>query len=317
MRIPHATSLSLCLLLLGSACRSSTSPIAQRSLSEARALALSPAGGDRPVDREILRMQERLGHGPTADDWVLLGQAWVQKARASGDSGLYLAAEGASTAALAMAPGHAAALGLRALVLLDQHRSPGPASRRGPCWPAVPRISWRWRRSPTRPWRWGTSPEALRLGPAPPRSEARSRSIRSRCPPPMGDRRRRRGEASLRPGDRGRTWRPGPGAGRMDDRAGRRGLLERGRPRRGVGRRAARRSRWCRSTGRRWCSGGVASWGRETTPVPVVCSSAPTLRSLWSRPDGCWQTPGGTPATAPAPSAREPARPRREGRATR
>ncbi|MGZ3444725.1 MAG: tetratricopeptide repeat protein [Myxococcaceae bacterium] len=122
MRIPHATSLSLCLLLLGSACRSSTSPIAERSLSEARALALAPTGGGRPADREILRIQERLGHGPTADDWVLLGQAWVQKARASGDPGLYLAAEGASTAALAMVPGHAGALGLRALVLLNQHQ---------------------------------------------------------------------------------------------------------------------------------------------------------------------------------------------------
>ncbi|HZX43033.1 MAG TPA: tetratricopeptide repeat protein, partial [Myxococcaceae bacterium] len=66
-------------------------------------------------------LQERLRNGPGPDDWVLLGQAWIQKARRSGDTGLYLAAEGASVAALELAPGHRGALGLRAQALLNQH----------------------------------------------------------------------------------------------------------------------------------------------------------------------------------------------------
>jgi tetratricopeptide (TPR) repeat protein len=123
MRFPHLASLCLCLGMLGTACRSSTPPSsAERTLAEARAVALARPGGDDPVDREILRLQERLAQSPSADEWVLLGQAWVQKARRSGDAGLFLAAEGAATAALAVASGHGAALGLKALVLLNQHQ---------------------------------------------------------------------------------------------------------------------------------------------------------------------------------------------------
>src|SRR6185503_6141865 len=92
------------------------------TVDEARALALTAPAGDGPVEREISRIQERLRRAPAPDDWVLLGQAWVQKARRAGDPGLVLGAEGASIVALSMMPGHRGALGLRALVLLDQHR---------------------------------------------------------------------------------------------------------------------------------------------------------------------------------------------------
>jgi tetratricopeptide (TPR) repeat protein len=121
MRLLHATTLAS-LLVLGAACRSSSSPASAPTLAEARALALAAPAGDAPVDREISHLQDKLRRLPTTDDWVLLGQTWVQKSRRAGDAGLILAAEGAATAALAMAPGHRAALGLRALVLLDQHR---------------------------------------------------------------------------------------------------------------------------------------------------------------------------------------------------
>ena len=121
MRLLHAAMLAP-LLVLGAACRSSSSPASAPTLAEARALALAAPAGDAPVDREIARLQDKLRRLPTPDDWVLLGQTWVQKSRRAGDAGLILAAEGAATAALAMAPGHRAALGLRALVLLDQHR---------------------------------------------------------------------------------------------------------------------------------------------------------------------------------------------------
>jgi tetratricopeptide (TPR) repeat protein len=121
MRRLHATSISL-LLLLGVACRSPSAPVAGPTVDEARALALTAPAGDGPVEREISRIQERLRRAPAPDDWVLLGQAWIQKARRAGDPGLVLGAEGASIVALSMMSGHRGALGLRALVLLDQHR---------------------------------------------------------------------------------------------------------------------------------------------------------------------------------------------------
>lgn len=120
MRAVPLTTLTL-LLVLGPAC-SRTAPAPGPSLEEARALALTAPGGDGPVEREISRLQKRLRHAPAADDWVLLGQAWIQKARRSADPGLTLGAEGASIVALSMVPGHLGALGLRTLVLLDQHR---------------------------------------------------------------------------------------------------------------------------------------------------------------------------------------------------
>ena len=121
MRLLHAASLSL-LLTSGVACRSSSAPASGPTLAEARALALTAPAGDAPVDRDIVRLQERIRRMPAADDWVLLGQAWIQKARRAADPGLVLAAEGASIAALDMVPAHRGALGVRALALLDQHR---------------------------------------------------------------------------------------------------------------------------------------------------------------------------------------------------
>jgi len=120
MRPVHVATLTL-LVVLGAACKRS-SPASGPSLEEARALALAAPGGDGLVDRDIARLQERIRHAPAADDWVLLGQAWIQKARRAGDPGLVLGAEGASIAALAMVPGHRGALGLHALASLDQHR---------------------------------------------------------------------------------------------------------------------------------------------------------------------------------------------------
>src|SRR5262249_58896450 len=98
MRPLHVTILTL-LVVLGAGCRRS-SPVSGPSLEEARALALAAPGGEGLVDREIVRLQERLRRVPAADDWVLVGQAWVQKARRAGDPGLVLGAEGASIAAL-------------------------------------------------------------------------------------------------------------------------------------------------------------------------------------------------------------------------
>jgi tetratricopeptide (TPR) repeat protein len=121
MHRAHAVILGVVALLLGAACKPRSQSPAQVELTEARALALAAPGGDGPLDRELLGIQERLRRDPMADDWVLLGQTWVQKARRSADPGLYLAADAAATLALEVKPGHRGALGLRGMVLLNQH----------------------------------------------------------------------------------------------------------------------------------------------------------------------------------------------------
>ena len=121
MHRAHAASILVAVLMLGAACKPSRPAPAGPDLAAARALALAAPGSDGRADRDILRIQERLRQTPMADDWVLLGQAWIQKARQAGDPGLYLAADGAATLALVMAPEHPGALGLRGLVLLNQH----------------------------------------------------------------------------------------------------------------------------------------------------------------------------------------------------
>ena len=116
----HAAILGIAVLLGGAACKRSQ-PAARVDLTEARALALAAPGGDGPVDRDLLSIQERLRQSPVAGDWVLLGHTWIQKARRGGDPGLYLAADGAATMALSLEPHHTGALGLRGRVLLNQH----------------------------------------------------------------------------------------------------------------------------------------------------------------------------------------------------
>ena len=96
MHRAHAAILGIALLLGGAACKRSQ-PAARVDLTEARALALAAPGGDGPVDRDLLSIQERLRQSPVAADWVLLGHTWIQKARRGGDPGLYLAADGAAT----------------------------------------------------------------------------------------------------------------------------------------------------------------------------------------------------------------------------
>jgi tetratricopeptide (TPR) repeat protein len=116
-----ATAALLTLLVPGTGCRSRSEATPRADLAEARALALAAPGGDGAIDREIRAVQERLRHAPLADDWVVVGQNWIQKARRSGDPGLYLSAGAAATLALQREPGHRGALGLRAVVLLNQH----------------------------------------------------------------------------------------------------------------------------------------------------------------------------------------------------
>ena len=83
-RAPAAAFL-IAALLTGAGCKPARPPAARADLAEARVLALGAPGGDGAVDRQILGLQERVRRAAVADDWVLLGQAWIQKARHAGD----------------------------------------------------------------------------------------------------------------------------------------------------------------------------------------------------------------------------------------
>jgi tetratricopeptide (TPR) repeat protein len=108
------------MLLLGAACKPSRTST-PHPLEDARALALAAPAGSEAVDQEIGTLQTELRRSPNAEGWFLLGQAWVRKARHTGDPGLYLSANGASALALALDANHRGALELRTLVLLNQH----------------------------------------------------------------------------------------------------------------------------------------------------------------------------------------------------
>lgn len=87
-----------------------------------RALALFKVTGTGSADDEIRKVQEQLTRLPKKHDlWILLGQAWVKKARQSSDPGFYLHADAAANIAVALEPGSRAAGNLRGLVLLNNH----------------------------------------------------------------------------------------------------------------------------------------------------------------------------------------------------
>lgn len=89
----------------------------------ARQLALSDPGGSGRVDREIKAIQKQLGAAAhKVDLWILLGRAWVRKARESTDPGFYLNANACADVALDIEPGDRMSLNLRGLVLINDHR---------------------------------------------------------------------------------------------------------------------------------------------------------------------------------------------------
>jgi len=93
------------------------------ALPSARLLAMAEAPGDAGADVAIRKVQELVQKLPNdADRWVLLGRAWVRKARESTDPGYYLNADAAATLALDAKPEHPLALELRGMVLLNAHR---------------------------------------------------------------------------------------------------------------------------------------------------------------------------------------------------
>jgi tetratricopeptide (TPR) repeat protein len=91
--------------------------------AEPNALALASTPGKTALDRRIDAQVRALRRNPARDDgWILLGRDWVRKARESSDPGFYLNADACASALLSSQPTHPAALDLRGLVLLNQHR---------------------------------------------------------------------------------------------------------------------------------------------------------------------------------------------------
>jgi len=88
-----------------------------------RQLALARSPGESAIDKEILALQQALEKGnETPDRWIVLGRAWVRKAREAADPGFYLNAKACADIALDAAPGDRAAQNLVGLVLLNNHK---------------------------------------------------------------------------------------------------------------------------------------------------------------------------------------------------
>jgi tetratricopeptide (TPR) repeat protein len=93
------------------------------AFTEGHPLAMRPVTGDAALDRRIGDLQERLRRGSRSpEDWAALAEAWVMKARADADPGLYHGAEDAARAALALRPELPRAFLVRGLVLMEAHR---------------------------------------------------------------------------------------------------------------------------------------------------------------------------------------------------
>lgn len=92
-------------------------------LSTARALAKAKPDRDSPADRDIERYQKMIERTPEKTDaFILLGRAWVRKARETADPGFYLNANACADLVIDMEPNNRLALDLRAAVLLNDHK---------------------------------------------------------------------------------------------------------------------------------------------------------------------------------------------------
>nr|WP_240806890.1 hypothetical protein [Polyangium spumosum] len=87
-----------------------------------RALALQKPNGSSVIDKEIELLERRIEKTPEPiDPWILLGRAWIRKARFEADPGYYLNAGAAADLVLGRAPKNRPARNLRAAVLLESH----------------------------------------------------------------------------------------------------------------------------------------------------------------------------------------------------
>lgn len=111
----------LCVLLSAAAvsgCQGRPSPT-----DEARDICLAAPTGGTSVDEAIRKYQAQARQLPTRpDQWLLVGRGWVRKARGSSDPGFFINVRACADEALNVAPASAAALDLKALALMNDHR---------------------------------------------------------------------------------------------------------------------------------------------------------------------------------------------------
>lgn len=117
---PTLCTLVICTTLV--ACTKASDPTPAEPKIDARSLARAAPGGDTAADRMVAQRQKALASSPNRSDaWVMLGRAWVRKARASSDPGFYLNARAAADVALELTPDHLPAMNLHGLVFLNNH----------------------------------------------------------------------------------------------------------------------------------------------------------------------------------------------------
>ena len=131
MEITRTFSIAVVAVVLG-ACRAAPAaridakPVEPaRAATEAErrlAVALADVRGGSPTEVRIRELERRIRGRPDSEDaWILLGRAWVQRAREASDPGYYVNADACANELLARAPENRAARNLRGLVLLDRH----------------------------------------------------------------------------------------------------------------------------------------------------------------------------------------------------
>ncbi|MDB4936797.1 MAG: hypothetical protein JWP87_3769 [Labilithrix sp.] len=92
------------------------------SLPANQRLALAKSTGTTLADKSVSEAQKAVRDNRAKDDaWIILGRAWVRKARESADPGFYLNADACAEIVLERSPDQKLALDLRGLVLLNRH----------------------------------------------------------------------------------------------------------------------------------------------------------------------------------------------------
>ena len=91
--------------------------------SESRDICLADPNGSSSLDEAIRSLQTKAETLPIEpESWVLVGQGWVRKARLTADPGFFINVDACVDAALALSPQNRAALQLRSLALMNDHR---------------------------------------------------------------------------------------------------------------------------------------------------------------------------------------------------
>jgi tetratricopeptide (TPR) repeat protein len=95
----------------------------ETALEISKRLALQPPHGSAAVDTLVASLQRATERNPGKGDlWVVLGRAWVRKARETTDPGFYLNAKAAADLALDIDPNDPTALDLQGFVLMNDHK---------------------------------------------------------------------------------------------------------------------------------------------------------------------------------------------------